>query len=525
MLLTPPNKRRGFVIIMVIGVIALTTALAVTFLIMMRSSQQTATNRKRGVKAEFAARAGIEHAIAAINEAYAKSTANPPDYTSPDITSPIPDTLEILQSLSSPQEDGQRHWVDPSVPAKGDYAIYVTELDGRLNANLLCEVYSEEQEIAYQLIDAVLTGEIIPYDSADHPEAFVTIDDAAHRLLPPDSTASEAKTLRNLVRSRLTTYPTLKSITSTVSKIDNVKLNGTDVAYLYELELQKDSLTLSNVGYIVLTSEVNNPNAYFRAEIADKDTLNVYGNVTLSTNDSVTVYSSRPALNINAASEEAIAQVLGTIPSLATKAAELAGHICTARGNANFFNTRKEFEDLIRTACFDVNTDIALSELQFNDILNFTARSLAEEDSIYDEPGNPGVYSYDMRPEEWNNPAQWLGPSNNDGLHTVPDDLEDNTALDQYELPDGSVVRFISIEDPLNSPDAQQDNITHHVEFIFKTRFYMIYSLGRGREAGEYIGTKRFIAVYDAEERRIVSLYSPMTEYESVTDIIELSTP
>ena len=91
---------------------------------------------------------------------------------------------------------------------------------------------------------------------------------------------------------------------------------------------------------------------------------------------------------------------------------------------------------------------------------------IAEDESAYDDPGNPGVYSFDG----WEPYGDDVGPSQTGGSRT-------------------------------NSV-----NVTWSAEFKFTSRFFHIYVLGRGwnTEADRAQGVRRLHAIYDAEKKRVI---------------------
>lgn len=203
----------------------------------------------------------------------------------------------------------------------------------------------------------------------------------------------------------------------------------------------------------------------------------------------------RPAVNVNTAPEELLAELLRPICSFLAavdaagprKAEALAGHICATRP----FGGRHDFEEAVRRVTGDdavgdlrdyveeLPPGSHLTERQFNDLLNSSAGVIAEDESAYDDPGNQGVYSFDG----WEPYGDDVGPSQTGGSRT-------------------------------NSV-----NVTWSAEFKFTSRFFHIYVLGRGWCAGKAAGVRRAHAIYDAETGRIVWMRWNLSSRGSVTDI------
>ena len=265
----------------------------------------------------------------------------------------------------------------------------------------------------------------------------------------------------------------------------------------------------SNTSVITLTSDVLTPDAVIgRAAVFEGSgrafgiidneaaTLTVRGKCSDEPADSRLKIVPRPAVNVNTVSEALLAELVKPVCSFRAavdsrgpkKAEALARHICAMRP----FKGRHEFEEAVRRvtgddAVVDLHDYVAdlpvgthLSERQFSDLLNSAALRRAENESAYDEPGNPGVYTFDGWAE---GQAGWIGPSQTGGSRT------------------------------------NAVNVTWSTEFKFSSRFFHIYVLGRGWCAGKAAGVRRAHAIYDAETDRVVWMRWNLSSRGSLADV------
>ena len=122
-----------------------------------------------------------------------------------------------------------------------------------------------------------------------------------------------------------------------------------------------------------------------------------------------------------------------------------------------------------------------LTERQFNDFLNSAAAGADPDESAFDEPLAPGVYSFDG----WEPFADGVGPAQTGGSRT------------------------------------NASGVTWSTELKFRSRFFHVYVIGRGwnENVGEPSGVKRLHAVYDSDKERVVWMRWNLSSRGSLTDM------
>ncbi len=233
--------------------------------------------------------------------------------------------------------------------------------------------------------------------------------------------------------------------------------------------------------------------------VTDRSVLDLWRQRTYAVETYMTPYPigvGRSRLNVNTARKATIEATLCQIPSVdaAGHAEVVAGYIASRRPYAS----RPEFEDALSLATqgengeggfvalnWDGDNDEFLTEEEFNDILNSTSNS--SDDSDYDEPANPGVYSYDG----WEDYEDGIGPSQS-----------------------GSTKR------------SSDEDTTWGCEFKFTSRYFHIYCVGQVKEPGtdRILARKKLHAVYDAEagvDGKVLWFRWNVTDRGNIGDFVE----
>jgi hypothetical protein len=509
---------------MVLGILATMTIVATAFLVFMRQSYRAATNTQFSARAELACRSGLEHAIRAISFALDGYTVTPdgaldsqgeffddPTGTAPN-GSPVGagagwykyfegnggNTEEIVRYTDTHVITGRRFRVGiPTVQM--EYAVRVYDLDGRLHANLsqwtdavaasadlpgLLKVVAARAGLSDEesdLVKAQAGG--VPYSSPGEVPRRAGIIDTADKY-----SLQESFTVCPFIRSDRQDSSTYADPETTVSLRRGGLAPGV-------LRAGRAVFSPSNDEYGILDNT--------------EDSLVVDGDCTGEDGNELTIYPPRPGVNINTVQQQLLFELLDEVPSINN-----IGNLCD--GMARYvmdtrpFAGRHEYEEALRRAAGDdAIVDIkatyglpesfpqtSLTERQFNDLLNSTAGILNEDGSTYDEPGNPGVYTFNGWKDA--DEATWEGPTQTGGHRTDP------------------------AGNDVTGPSAgAADNVTWSTEFKFTSRFFHIYVLGRGinPDTGRPRGVRRLHAIYDAEADRILWLRWNISGRGSVVDI------
>ena len=560
------GRDRGFVLVMVIAILVTITFAGTAFVVFMREASQAAANVAHLAQAELAARSGLEHAIRVIEESMelCVSSTGPLDastdiyYTDPALdedgdTKPdgakvgwyryfYDDTLGAMERIMSydPSIDpDKRHVItgrkfDLSYPVspvprkRGEYVVYVEDLDGKLHANIA--KWNGGLGYLADLLD--LIQKAATSADGDITSAQTSLLAAASAGSPFSSTSEIARRAgitsvfqgKYALEKHFTVYPVLDS--------------GPGTGMTFALDSSSVTLASTDVWEIGLASGVLVPAEAIGSLVFFKDSLETYG---VEDNDATTltirgngdcdnesgdpefVIVPRPTVNVNTAPEEILTEIFMGIPWLASegraKSAALARYLCASRPFAN----RHDFEEAIFRVVGNEQSDGtmlawpdngAIAELrdenddpvpnltqhQFNDILNSTAPTyrgmllaVAKAQSAYDNPDKPGVYEFDG----WTIFAgTGLGPSQTGGFR------------------------------------SSNKNVTWSTELKFTSRFFHIYVVGRGwvKGAGDGspAGVRRLHAIYDAKPEsnppgsspgRIIWLRWNLSSRGSVSDI------
>jgi len=506
---------------MVIAILVTITFAGTAFVVFMREASQAAANVSHLAQAEFAARSGLEHAIRAIDESmdlcvsstgafevstdtyYTDPTLDEDGDTKPDgakvgwyryFYDATPGAMERIISYDPSIVPATRHVVtgrkfDLSYPVlpvprkRGEYVVYVEDLDGKLHANIAKwngGLGNSADLIAVVANAAKAAGVPTPLDTnvgnRSVEDAYSSTSEIARRGL----VTSVLQGKYGLERF-LTVYPVIRPEIGATCELDSNAIGGvtTSLETIPSAQLTPDEV----IGSLV----------YFR------DSLDAYGiednGVTTLTvlgdcnelDGAEFAIVPRPAINVNTAPEKLLAVVFwytgGTLLGEHLGAA-LARYLCALRAERPFAN-RHELEEAIRRAtgddalvdlgdtAYDPDDDLpgptSLTEYQFNDVLNSIApvyrgmsSAVANAQSAYDRPGEPGVYEFDGWP-----------PFGVDGLSPGPSQTGGaNSGLGR--------------------------NVTWSTELKFTSRFFHIYVVGRGWSAGKAAGVRRLHAIYDA---------------------------
>ncbi len=568
------DRQRAVVLVMILGILATMTVVATAFVMFMNQSYQAAANTQFAAQAEIAARSGLEHAIRVIrysNEKLADGTwdAVTPDgvlmpdgsfadkedlaITDPDagwhryfewdagdsgdhvqLSDPTKWVTHYYSDANSDSVNDEKYGAelfgaaqatehlmrgrvfDISYPispptTRGQYAVCVVDLDGKLNARLANKEWHDfgqhgDARIVMSALAVAADG--VALADADGFNAAVGQDEPSFSCLGEMARRAGASTAavgKYRLERCFTTYPGREQAAVSYD------VNQPYVPTTYDGNAATE-ITLSTAGQLIA-------NAEFGRTAVFPDTASVY-EIVWNTTDTVTVREDcssltatemsivpvRPPVNVNTVPEAVIRQLLEPIGGFDTnRAAALAKYLCSRRP----FAGRHEFEEAVRRVSGDdalndlpgLPEDLAdpysnhLSEGQFNNVLNNSAgtrewiaaapwsRPFGPNDSAYDDPDEPGVYGFDG----WE-PYFGEGPGQTGGTGAAP-------------------------------------NSTRSTEFKFTSRFFHIYVLGRGwnTEAGRAQGVRRLHAIYDAEadggKGRILWLRWNLSSRGSVADI------
>jgi len=557
-------RQRGVVLIMVVAILATLAIAGTAFVMVMGQESKAASSTLHLAQAEFAARSGLEHAIAVIDESMEKLepgggwlVVTPDGVLIDDTTFQQNETVgdatldsgwhryfEVFsggEQLSDPAKwvwhyGGTEVYGAPATLShamrgrvipfpspdvtirRGGYAVCVADLDGKLHANAPqwngnagSDGSSNPSDLA-PCVEAVATLALLSSQEAanlklESVRAFYSsLSEIARR-------AGVSTTAKKYALERFfTPYPIPHH-----EDIAPLDVSGTPT---YEPGNNESNITLPGDA---LTIDAERGKAVVFVESGEAygvisntmNTLKVRGDCTGEPADAKIVLVPRPAVNVNTAPRDLLAELVKPIPSFADaadpdnrgqdKAEALAHLICQQRP----FAGRHELEDAIfRVVGNQDSTDFMeayplngaveelkdstgatvpnLTERQFNDCLNSFAGSLADNDSAFDEPGNPGVYEFDG----WEPFGDLIGPAQTGGSRA-----------------DGS-------------------DVTWSTELKFHSRFFHIYVIGRGwnEKAGMPAGVKRLHAIYDAEPGggkpgKIVWLRWNLSSRGSLTDM------
>jgi len=427
-------------------------------------------------------------------------------------------------------------WINPVPPnveiKRGEYAVCVADLDGKLHANIARWTNDVGGDGSGSMVDQpALVGAVagpkcanlaveeiarlVAWSDAGDPE-YASISEIARRAqileIPPDGTAPFGK---YALERFFTTYPV-------ASRAEPTEFTASACSYAapYTTITISPDWTLAEADAIGLVVRFDSTGACFRIVAKASNTeIKVSGDCSSLVGEDFHVLCPRPAVNVNTAPWALLAEILKPIPSFAAdsdgddKAEALAYLICQRRP----FASRHELEDLVfRVAgnqdgggfmeAYPLNGAVEelkdstgtpvpnLTERQFNDCLNSIAGVIADGDSAFDEPTNPGVYSFDG----WEPYEDTIGPSQT---------LGDCSAWNGVD----SSLTFEPVK-----------NVTWSTELKFHSRFFHVYVIGRGwnEKAGKTAGVKRLHAIYDSRPpAKIVWLRWNLSSRGSLTDM------
>jgi hypothetical protein len=425
-----------------------------------------------------------------------------------------------------------QHPAAPSITfRRGQYAVCITDLDGKLHANIARWANDlggdsasnpvDQEEFVRAVADDKVAGladderDRLAASSGPSDRQYTSISEIAHRA-GVDPTATDRK------------YALERFFTAYPLKGTDVSLGDTTANPAYDPATRTSETTVTPAG-LVPNAHVGRdlvfPDGLAYAILANTaDTLTVAGDASARAPGTVWARTLRPAVNVNTAPEKLLAELLKPPMRLEDDAVEadsesddkaeaLAKLICERRP----FADRHELEDIVFRATGSdgvedlgdyhatLAADTHLTERQFNDILNSIAGVLTEEESAFDEPsatgGVPGVYSFDgWEPYQ----SGEVGPSQTWG---------DCSAADG------------TLADHAGTPAT---NVTWSTELKFDSRFFHIYVIGRGWNESEDendpkstpTGVKRLHAIYDSRPPgRIIWLRWNLSSRGSVTDM------
>jgi hypothetical protein len=513
---------------MVLGIVAIMTIVATAFLMFMSQSYRAAANTQFTAQAELAARSGLEHAIRAIQESVdlyvCRTYAIPPD-RSCEYRDPADDAdgdgdpdgakvgwyryfegnEPIIEYRADRVIQGRRLQVGSPI-VQMEYAVRVYDLDGFLHASL--PQWTDGQASAESQVRALIAAVAgIAGLSGDERQAlsgqssgmpFSSMGELARRSgAARDDTKYDAEQM-------FTVYPLIRSDFQESSDA----VSGETTIALRTGGLEEGHYERGTVFF---------PGSATRYPVVanDASTVTVLGVCTGEDGNPIRLLPARPAVNINTVSRNLLLELIHWIPVFGTMGNRKDGlaKYLIAEGP---FTGRFEFEEAMRRASggdgivdlHDYNPVLDegthLMEREFNDFLNNTAGVLAEEDSAYDEPGNPGVYSFDGWSPFYDEPPgdpkddDGAGSQQTGGNHSAPDGTDSNVTGDAAH------------------------NLTWSTEFKFTSRFFHIYVLGRGwnPETNRARGVRRLHAIYDAEGNgKIIWLRWNLSNRGSVSDI------
>jgi hypothetical protein len=575
------HRNHGVVLIMVIAILATLALAGTAFLVVMGQESKAASSTLYLAQAELAARSGLEHAVGVIDKTktnvpalvitpdgaldtaagsfselegqinagwhryFEQGTADP---VSPWILHYFTDTSvpftgqneERYGATAGPLAHETRGRVIPfpsGIAAKrGEYAVCVTDLDGKLHANIAAWKGGLGGDGTGALVDlgavvAAVAKVADPDDTTDPDDIFIT-DTQATRLGqrssgPPFSSLSEVARRADVMTSHeryalerfFTVYPIPGSDGSMVYDGASVYNSGSSTT---EVTLTS-SPAFADGEVVGMAALFLKSGAMFGIATNVGSVLILAGNCEdVPTHGTKFVIVPRPAVNVNTAPEALLAELfkppmrlvddvtVETNAESEAKAVALAKYLCSRRPFVN----RSELEDAIFLVVGNQNVGglpmlwpgngaveqlpglgTGLTERQFNDCLNSIAGVLAMDESAFDEPANPGVYSFDG----WE-PYQTgeVGPSQTLGA------CSDRTG----GLASGTGV--------------PEDNVTWSTELKFNSRFFHIYVVGRAwnENAGEATGVKRLHAIYDSRApAKIIWLRWNLSSRGSLTDM------
>jgi len=538
------SPRRGVVLIMVVAILATLTIAGTAFVMVMGQESKAASSALYLAQAELAARAGLEHAIAVIDE----SRENLDDGTwlavTPDgalladgsfVRDEVVDngTLDAGwhrcfevdsggEQLSNPalwvshygggkfgaEASGQaavphamRGRVFPFPPGivtkRGEYAVCVVDLDGKLHAS------------APQWNGGVGSNASgLPSDLAPCVEAVAT-------LAGLSSMAAEALKLESV----RTFYSSVSEIPRRAGVSTSAKKYALESVFTpYPIPHHEDIAPLdvsgtptytlgSDTSAISLASGALVPDAVIGQAVVFVESGEAYGVIDNTANslvvrgdcsgepaDARVMIAPRPAVNVNTVPQALLAELIKPVRGFQgdvdaagpVKAAALAKYLCERRP----FAGRHEFEDAVfrvvandddTGAIEDLEGNLHLTERQFNDFLNSAASGIDPDQSAFDDPAAPGVYEFDG----WEPFGDLIGPAQIGGSRTNGSDVTWSTGLK------------------------------------FRSRFFHVYVIGRGwnENVGEPVGVKRLHAIYDSQEARTVWLRWNLSSRGSLTDV------
>lgn len=338
----------------VIGVLAALAVAATAFALFMNEANMAAANSAHLVRAELAARSGLEHAIRAIETCLA--------------------TYSFVSSERGAMDAAGNLCDDPSDPRAGWYRYF--------QGDELIAKLSDEYEIRGRRFE-------LPWLGGEARAEYVVHVRDLDGLLHANLVAWGTDTYQ---------YGDARALVKAVAESCAGLADGSLLAE------QSAGVSFSSLGELALRAFVGAPSGA-RERYALQRFFTVYPV------DS----PSRPPVNVNTAPEALLAKILE--PPLLwddeddgisrAKARALAKYLCAWRP----FRGRHDFEDAVRRVSGDDAVDDLpdmpdtdpldpydnhLTERQFNDILNNSAGAPVEDhDSSYDDPSAPGVYAFD----------------------------------------------------------------------------------------------------------------------------------
>ena len=518
------HRDRGIVLLMVIAILVTITFAGTAFVVFMREASQAAANVSHLTQAELAARSGLEHAIRVIEESMelcVSSTGALGVTTATFYTDPAadedgdgdPDGAKVgwyryFQGTELISGEARcAHTADGKVRGRkfnlsyplsperkrGEYAVYVADLDGKLHANIakwdgglgnLTDLLDLIQKAATSADSDITSTQTDLLGAASAGSPFSSTSEIARR-----AGVTSVFQGKYGLEKHFTVYPVLGSSPGTGITYELLSSSPID-ATTSLITLPSAQLTPDEaIGSLVL---FKNSFKAFGVQDNGASTVTVCGNCTVVADGEEFTLESRPAINVNTAPEELLTEVFLAISTMRASgkplSRALARYLCTLRALRPFAN-RHELEEAVRRAtgddalvdledtAYDPDNDLTsptfLTEYQFNDVLNSIAPAyrgmsqlVANAQSAYDKPGEPGVYEFDGWPP-FGAGSTAYGPSQTGGFR------------------------------------SSNRNVTWSTELKFTSRFFHIYVVGRGwvkgAGGGSPAGVRRLHAIYDAK--------------------------
>jgi len=530
-----PPRQRGVVLIMVVAILATLAIAGTAFVMVMGQESKAASSTLYLAQAELAARSGLEHAIGVIDKSLAKLEAGDWLVVTPDgalandgVTFTSTEgsmdagwhryfesgTADPVASWVSHYNGTETFGVTPSMThemrgrackfpspdpwsQRGEYAVCVADLDGKLHASIARWTNDVGGDGAGSMVDqpalvgamagpacANLAAEeiarLVPWSDAADPE-YASISEIARRAGTDPTVPARKYALERF----FTTYPVAGQVEPTEFTASDCSYAAPDTTVTFSPAWAIDNALAS--GMVIRFAQPAVDCFRITSKI-DNDHITVSGDCSGTyEGEKFRVMPRRPEVNVNTAPQALLAELLKppmrlmddlveTDAESETKATLLAKRLCEKRPFVN----RHELEDAIFRVVADVNDNGAIEDLegglhlterQFNDCLNSIAGILTDSDSAFDEPMNPGVYSFDG----WEPFGDGVGPAQ---------------TLGDCSAADGAL-----------AGGTPPTNVTWSTEIKFHSRFFHIYVIGRGwnENVGEPAGVKRLHAIYDAE--------------------------